>query len=260
MSNRYVLIKQGPAKVPVLAMSNKLVILTSSTKLTITASVERLLIYYQFVLESRQLFSEQLQTCFKGGLNPLQIDELWDVFKKHHKPIPVSSFPYSDIPPQADKTNGLEIPIPSYVCTISYDDEIVLLDILKEQPDRAGWERIKQWFYRYCSRYALNYDKKCKGEQYTYLADSFYEQHGVDPSRLPLPERERKIEECSSTKKYLIVWSIIAVWIFLAVGLIALGDRIARTYLIVGLIIIFLGFIILGLFVNFFENGPKTHR
>lgn len=253
MSDKYMVLSNGPVKVPVLAKNGLYQFNVNGQTVQCSESFERLFIYYVFQKESRSMFAEDLQFLMKDKASPLFIDRAYSTFKVLH-PVEPLGFEYSfgAIQLQADVENGLSLPIPGYNCDISLQNEELLLGMLVANPYSDVVEKMSDWFKSYCRDYSLDYDKKCKGQQYAFLAKSFLEQHGVDSFTLPVrpkPEVSQSDITKANAFSFLKIVLIITFWVGLVCGCLFGGDKLSNVdgYWGLGMILIVLGFVLFGL-------------
>jgi len=245
------LLSNGPCKVPLKCDDNGFVLIIGKQAVTFTYSDERLWVYWLFQIQNRGLFAEHLRYCIKGDLSPMDIDSAIDQFVSERTPVPVDEYRLEDVPLMADPQKGMNLPIPCYLCTISAQHEQELMQMILKNPYDSVIFWLESWFKKYCQNYGLNYDKKCKGQQYHYLAESFLEQHGISslPAR-PKPEANNSDTLGNSMKFAAVVAITIVAWLGAVSLFLNIGDMLAKTdgfSGIVGILLFMFGFFLLGL-------------
>ena len=204
----------GPFTVPLLAKNNKLVVTVGLHDVQLTASIERLFVYWLYMGLGKGEVIEWLRDVAKISVVPMSYDAFIDDFLNTHPKTPVSDYSLELIPMQADETYGLALPIPYYECIISPNDERELMMLYLESRSDQVYDVIVSWFQVYCKNYGYDF-KKCKGSQYEYLYYAFLEQHGIYrysiKPRTPAEEAEYQsaLENKTKNKKRKIWESIL---------------------------------------------------
>ena len=186
----------GPFTVPLLATDNKLVVTVGEREVHLTASIERLFVYWLYVGLGKGEVIGWLREVANISVSPMLYDAYIAGFLNTHPKTPVSDYSLEHIPMQADETYGLALPIPFYECIISPNDERELMRLYIETRSDQVYNVIVKWFQEYCKNYGYDF-KKCKGSQYEYLYYAFLEQHGIYrysiKSRTPDEENEYQV-------------------------------------------------------------------
>ena len=251
---RYMLISNGPCKVPLKSGKTDYILNIPQYRFNIAPSSERLMIYWLYQTRERGKFVEYLRSYSRTELTAKNIDDAVKQFQSDHVPVPESGFAYEDIPLMADPEKGLELPIPGYVCNISAEHETELLQMIVSEPYSITQNRIRHWFWRYCMDYGLDYNKKCKGEQYRYLAESFMEQHGI--SSLPEKPQLSAPKSSKGAMYYLIGPMIVMGWAGIVGLLIYCGNNMmSGEHPLIGALIAVIAFTLLG--APFISNKRK---
>jgi len=245
------LLSNGPCKVPLKCDEKGFVLIIAGQAITLGYSDERLWVYWLFQIKNRGLFAEHLRNGIKGALSPMDIDSAINQFMSERTPVPVEEYRLEDVPLMADPQKGMNLPIPCYLCTISAQHERELMQMILKEPYDSVMLHLRSWFRQYCQDYGLNYDKKCKGQQYQYLAESFLEQHGISPlPAKPKPEVPPQDKSGDSVKWFLAIVVLIAAWAGAGSLFLNLGDKLAQTdgfSSIIGILMFMFGFFLLGL-------------
>lgn len=205
------LLQNGPCRVPLKSGKKDYVLAIPQLQFYIAPSSERLMIYWLYQTHDKGKFAEYLRSYSKVELTAKNIDDAVRQFQADHEPAPASCYMYEEIPLMADPERGLDLPIPGYVCNISMEHESELLQMVIAEPYSITLNRIRYWFWKYCSDYGLDFNKKCKGEQYKYLTESFMEQHGI--SYLPEKPQTPKPKSSKGAMYYLIGPLIVMGWV-----------------------------------------------
>lgn len=243
----YMLLSNGPCKVPLISTKDGFSITVGRKKYSFTASIERLWIYWLYQSNSKSSLSEHLRYYVGSDITSMQIDSVIKQFKEQRKPEPVEYYFLKDVPMYADPEAGLDLPIPSTWCTISADDEMTLMQMIREEPYSTVRPKIRSWFIYYCLDYGLDYTKFCS-DPYSELTDSFLNQHGIGflPSSPTSKDGKNKSLK-SGLKDFLINIVLIEAWILVSIGLITGGIKmIEGEHLIIGFVIMSLGIFLLG--------------
>lgn len=247
----YMLLSNGPCKVPLLSTKDGFSITVSRKKYSFTASIERLWIYWLYQSKSKSSLSEHLRCYVGSDITSIQIDSVINQFMEQRKPEPVEYYFLIDVPMYADPETGLDLPIPSTWCTISAEDEMTLMQMIREEPYSSVRPKIRSWFVHYCLDYGLYYTEFCS-DPYSELTDSFLNQHGIGllprrPTEMDGPHKALK----SGLTGFLAVAGLIGAWALVTTGLIFGGGKIMDgEHPIIGAVITMFGFFLLGWPIN----------
>ena len=222
MDAKYTLFKtpEGIFTVPILAKKNIFSIELDGGIYRFRESIERYFIYYLYVYVNKGEVIGWLREIGKYDWSPSKFDRFIDEFVKLHPKTPAPEYSLDLVPMQADKEEGLELPIPYYCPIIPLQGEKELMQIIKEAPRSEIRNKMILWFMSYCRDYGYCFAKKCKGEQYDWLYVSFLEQHALsklnprpaDPEEVITAKAERK-----RTKKRKVIHFCVKVFIYLIV-------------------------------------------
>lgn len=239
------LLQNGPCRVPLKGGKKDYVLTIPQFQFHIAPSSERLMVYWLYQTHDKGKFAEYLRSYSKIELTAKNIDDAVRQFQTDHEPTPASYYMYEEIPLMADPERGLDLPIPGYVCNISMEHESELLQMVIAEPYSITLNRIRHWFWKYCSDYGLDFNKKCKGEQYKYLTESFMEQHGI--SYLPEKPQTPKPKSSKGAMYYLIGPLIVIGWAGIIGLLIYYGnDMMSGEHSLLGALIAIIAFTLLG--------------
>lgn len=239
------LLQNGPCKVPLKAGKKDYVLTIPQLQFHIASSSERLMIYWLYQTHDKGKFAEYLRSYCRSELTSKMIDDAVRQFQADHEPTPASYYMYEEIPLMADPERGLDLPIPGYVCNISMEHESELLQMIIVEPYSITLNRIRHWFWKYCSDYGLDYNKKCKGKQYDYLAESFLEQHGISY----LPEKPRApAKKTSKGMIYYLIGPLIVMGWICVVGLLVYhsNNMMSGEHPLLGALLAIIAFTLLG--------------
>lgn len=194
--NRYVLLKNGPCRVPLLSTKNGFTVSMGRKKYAFTESVERMWIYWLYQTESKSSLAAHLRCYISQDITPVQIDSVIRQFKEARVPEPVECYSLQDVPMFANPEDGLQLPIPSTYCTISAENEKELMQMILDEPYDTVMKRLRSWFIRFCCDFGIDYSEYCEN-QYMEMAKSFLHQHGIDT----LPKNPVEVTPARSRRK-----------------------------------------------------------
>lgn len=182
---KYMLLSNGPKRVQLISDNGQFQTVLAGKQVVYQESTERYWVYLLFQKEDRAEFIRELRGSVKLELSPMEVDQFTQDFIDAHFVQRVNEYTFDMLPRQADAQGGLILPIPGYTCTISSEHEDALISLLVSYPNAGVKSKIAGWFKTFCTNYGYDFQKKCKGLQYDYLAQSFLEQEGIDPDSLP---------------------------------------------------------------------------
>lgn len=179
------LLSNGPKRVSLISENGQFQTILGGKQVVYQESTERFWVYLLFQKNARGEFAKELRGSVKFELSPMEVDRFIDDFIDAHFVQEANEYSFKILPWQSDKDNGLILPIPGYTCVISREHEDALMSILSSYPNAGAYPKLVEWFKRFCDNYGYDFQKKCKGMQYDFFAQSFLEQEGIDPDNLP---------------------------------------------------------------------------
>ena len=202
MEGKYTLFKtsEGIFTVPILAEKNIFKMKLDGHELSFRASIERYFIYYLCVYSNKGEVIGWLREIGKFDWSPNKYDRFIDEFVKLHPKTSAPEYSLELVPMQADKEEGLELPIPYYCPKISLQGEKELMQIIKDAPRNEIRNKMISWFMSYCRDYGYSFAKKCKGAQYDWLYESYLEQHALSKLN-PRPVAPEEIKAAKAKRK-----------------------------------------------------------
>ncbi len=179
------LLSNGPKRVFLISENGQFQTILGGKQVVYQESTERFWVYLLFQKEDRAEFARELRGSVKIELSPMEVERFTNDFIDAHSVQAANEYSFDMLPRQADKDNGLTLPIPGYTCVISREHEDALMSILTSYPNAGVLPKLVGWFKRFCENYGYDFQKKCKGMQYDFLTQSFLEQEGINPESLP---------------------------------------------------------------------------
>ena len=184
MSHKHLLLSNGPKRVYLISENGQFEVNLAGKTVVYQESTERYWLYLLLQKKSYQEFAREVRASVRLELSPNEISQLAEDFIAAHKIEDADHYSFQMLPKQAG-AGGLLLPIPGHTCIISSEDEDKLLSILVANPNALAKTKIAWWFKSFCNNYGYDFQRKCHGMQYDYLMESFLEQEGVEPDKLP---------------------------------------------------------------------------
>lgn len=209
MGNNYIVIHNKMQQIYLKELNGYYSIKTKGgAHLTITASIERMFIYWIYEDNSDFKVAEWLRKCWDKNITPMDIDHIIESFKSDHVTHSCNDIDINKIQLYGTEKDGLQLPISNVTCVISAADEMELKNIVVTQGFHS-YEYMKIWFYNFRLKYGIDYQKQVSDavDQDHELVISFLEQHGL--SRNILNEEENKKEEKKYTFDAILSYVII---------------------------------------------------
>lgn len=116
---------------------------------------------------------------YNRGVTPVHVQHFIEYFKASHKIEKLDDCSLKDVFLLGDGTEGCPVPIYKYDCSITKEDEQMLLKKVQDNPE-ASKKMLESFFSMHMTRFNQSYYPKWgAGMEAKYLADNFLAMHGI---------------------------------------------------------------------------------
>lgn len=116
---------------------------------------------------------------YNKGVTPVHVQHFIDYFKASHKVEKLDDCSLKDVFILGDDIEGCPVPIYKYDCSITKEDEQMLLNKIQDNPE-ASKKMLENFFSMHMARFNQSYYSKWgDGMETKYLAENFLAMHGI---------------------------------------------------------------------------------
>lgn len=116
---------------------------------------------------------------YNKGVTPVHVQHFIDYFKASHKVEKLDDCSLKDVFLLGDDIEGCPVPIYKYDCSITKEDEQMLLNKIQDNPE-ASKKMLENFFSMHMARFNQSYYSKWgDGMETKYLAENFLAMHGI---------------------------------------------------------------------------------
>lgn len=116
---------------------------------------------------------------YNKGVTPVHVQHFIDYFKASHKVEKLDDCSLKDVFILGDDIEGCPVPIYKYDCSITKEDEQMLLNKIQDNPE-ASKKMLENFFSMHMARFNQSYYSKWgDGIKTKYLAENFLAMHGI---------------------------------------------------------------------------------